>query len=61
MALSHLNAIKKELINVFDIAWKGNVKARFQSEKMDNIYRKKAANEPIFRAQEETYKYYQGL
>jgi polyphosphate kinase len=53
--------IKNELINVFDIAWKGNVKARYQSEKMDNIYRKKGENDVVFRAQKETYEYYQKM
>lgn len=52
--------IKNELITVFDIAWKGNVKARFHSEKMDNVYRKKGENEAVFRAQQETYNYYNG-
>ncbi|HAH55756.1 MAG TPA: polyphosphate kinase 1, partial [Flavobacterium sp.] len=51
--------IKKELIEIFDIAWKGNVKARYHSEKLDNKYRVRDENEPIFRAQLETYNYYQ--
>jgi polyphosphate kinase len=51
--------IKKQLIDNFNIGWKGNVKARFHSEKLDNKYRIRAANEPVFRAQQETYKYYQ--
>lgn len=51
--------IKKELINVFDIGWKGNVKARYHSEKLDNKYRVRREKEPIFRAQLETYRYYQ--
>ncbi len=51
--------IKKELIEIFDIAWKGNVKARFHSEKLDNKYRVRKGYEPIFRAQLETYNYYQ--
>ncbi|NRS90596.1 polyphosphate kinase [Flavobacterium sp. 7E] len=50
--------IKQELIDNFDIAWKGNVKARYHSSKLDNKYRD-SDNEPIFRAQIETYKYYQ--
>ena len=50
--------IKKELIETFDILWKGNVKARFHSEKLDNKYRLRGDN-PIFRAQQEIYKYYQ--
>lgn len=51
--------IKKELIDNFEIGWKGNVKARYHSEKFDNKYRVRAADEPVFRAQLETYKYYQ--
>ncbi|MCL9809541.1 polyphosphate kinase 1 [Flavobacterium luminosum] len=50
-------AIKKELIDVFEIGWKGNVKARFHSEKLDNKYRLRGDN-PVFRAQQETYNYY---
>jgi len=50
--------IKNELIDNFNLGWKGNVKARIHSEKMDNKY-KTRVNEPIFRAQLETYKYYQ--
>ena len=50
--------IKKELIEIFDIGWKGNVKARYHSEKLDNKYRIQKDNEPIFRAQMETYNYY---
>ncbi|RZK12701.1 MAG: polyphosphate kinase 1 [Flavobacterium sp.] len=49
--------IKKELIDNFDIGWKGNVKARLHSEKLDNKYRVRGQN-PIFRAQLETYNYY---
>ena len=50
--------IKNELIDNFNLGWKGNVKARLHSEKLDNQY--KARNqEPIFRAQLEAYKYYQ--
>jgi len=49
--------IKKELMDIFNIGWKGNVKARFHSEKMDNKYRVRGHN-PIFRAQVETYNYH---
>ncbi|SFB30098.1 polyphosphate kinase [Flavobacterium swingsii] len=49
--------IKKELIDTFDIGWKGNVKVRYQSEKLDNKYRMRGDN-PMFRAQLETYNYY---
>ena len=51
--------IKQELIDNFDIAWKGNVKARYHSSELDNRYRD-SDGQPIFRAQIETYKYYQG-
>ncbi|WP_394759843.1 polyphosphate kinase 1 [Flavobacterium sp.] len=50
-------SIKKELIDTFDIGWKGNVKVRYHSEKLDNKYRMRG-DSPIFRAQLETYKYY---
>lgn len=50
-------SIKKELIDIFNIGWKGNVKARYHSEKLDNKYRVRGQN-PIFRAQLETYNYY---
>ncbi len=49
--------IKKELLDTFEIGWKGNVKARIHSEKMENKYRKKSNAKP-FRAQLETYNYY---
>ena len=50
--------IKNELIDSFNVGWKGNVKARFQSEKMDNKYRVRSEKEPIFRAQLESYNFY---
>jgi polyphosphate kinase len=50
--------IKNELIDNFDIGWKGNVKVRYHSYKLDNKY-KVRGSDPIFRAQLETYKYYQ--
>jgi polyphosphate kinase len=49
--------IKKELIDNFDLGWKGNVKARFHSAALDNQYRD-GKGDPVFRAQLETYKYY---
>ncbi len=49
--------IKEELIDIFDIGWKGNVKARLHSDKLDNKYRVRGSN-PVFRAQQETYNYY---
>jgi polyphosphate kinase len=50
--------IKNDLIDNFNIGWKGNVKVRFHSCKLDNKYRVRN-NTPVFRAQLETYKYYQ--
>ena len=50
-------SIKKELIDIFNIGWKGNVKARYHSEKLDNKYRVRGQN-TVFRAQLETYNYY---
>jgi polyphosphate kinase len=50
--------IKSELIDIFDLEWKGNVKARYHSEKLDNKYKIRKEKEPIFRAQFETYNYY---
>lgn len=49
--------IKNELIETFNIGWKGNVKARYHSEKLDNKYRVRGKN-AVFRAQIETYNYY---
>ena len=50
-------SIKQELIDTFNIGWKGNVKARLHSEKLDNLYRMRK-DDPVFRAQLETYNYY---
>lgn len=50
--------IKKELLEIFDIGWKANVKARYQSDDLKNRYRKRGDEKP-FRSQLETYNYYQ--
>ena len=50
--------IKQELIDNFNLSWRGNVKARLHNEALKNIYRNKKENEPVFRAQQETYQYY---
>lgn len=49
--------IKKELLDVFEIGWKANVKARIHSENLDNKY---VLNEgkKEFRSQQEMYNYY---
>ncbi len=49
--------IKKELLDSFEVGWRGNVKARIHSEDLDNKYRPRG-DDSIYRAQEETYKYY---
>lgn len=51
--------IKQELIDSFDVGFKGNVKVRFHSQKLDNKYRIRTADDEVFRAQLETYKFYQ--
>jgi len=53
--------IKQELIESFEVGWKGNVKARFHSEKMDNKYRVRKPEEQIFRAQFESYNFYKNM
>ncbi|WP_295333125.1 polyphosphate kinase 1 [Flavobacterium sp.] len=50
--------IKKQIIDTFNVGWKGNVKARYHSDKFDNKYRIRKEGEPVFRAQFETYNYY---
>jgi polyphosphate kinase len=50
--------IKKQIIDTFNVGWKGNVKARYHSEKFDNKYRIRKEGEQVFRAQFETYNYY---
>lgn len=51
------NEIRHELISSFEVGWRGNVKARYHSEELDNKYRVRGSD-PIFRAQHETYNYY---
>jgi polyphosphate kinase len=51
--------IKNELMDSFEVGWKGNVKLRYQSEKLDNKYKIRKENEAVFRAQLEAYKFYQ--
>ena len=51
-------SIKKQIIDTFNLSWKGNVKARYHSEKFENKYRTRALDEPVFRAQHEMYKYF---
>ncbi|AWI26936.1 polyphosphate kinase 1 [Flavobacterium pallidum] len=52
--------VRKELIDSFHVSWKGNVKARLHSEKLDNKYRVRGQN-PVWRAQLETYNFYRNL
>lgn len=48
----------KTLIEVFDISWKDNVKARFQNGNGKNEYRQDPDNEP-WRSQYQMYRYFQ--
>lgn len=50
--------IKQVLMDVFDIGWRANVKARIHSESLDNQYVYNS-EEAEFRSQHEMYKYYQ--
>ncbi len=52
--------VKTELIDSFNVGWKGNVKARIHSENLDNKYRIRG-DQPVFRAQLETYNYYKKM
>ena len=49
-------SIKTELIDTFKIYWKGNVKVRLHSERLENRYRR--LGDARFKAQEELYNYY---
>ncbi|MVX36488.1 polyphosphate kinase 1 [Myroides sp. LoEW2-1] len=49
--------IKQELIDTFNIGWKGNYKTRIQSGDLSNNYRKIEEGE-VFHSQMEMYKYY---
>ena len=51
-------AIKQELIETFEIGWKGNYKTRIQSGDLSNKYRG-FTGENKFHSQMEMYKYYQ--
>ena len=48
--------IKKELLDIFDICWSDNVKARIINETQNNVYRRNDL--PKVRAQFATYDYY---
>lgn len=48
--------LKNELLDIFDICWKDNVKARLVNSSIPNSYKKD--NKPPFRSQFETYNYY---
>ena len=48
--------IKQEIIDVFDIYWKDNIKSRFVNHSKINKYKRNSKTK--FRSQEEVYKYY---
>lgn len=50
-------AIKRELLETFEISWRDNVKARIFSAKQDNAYRMN--DDPEVRSQFVTYSYYE--
>ena len=49
--------IKQELIETFEIGWKGNIKTRIQSGDLSNAYRERKG-EADFQSQKEMYRYY---
>lgn len=49
--------IKQELLDVFEIGWKANVKARIHSESLENKYATSKGKKE-FRSQQEMYNYY---
>lgn len=51
-------AVKQELIDTFDIGWKGNYKTRYQNAELSNAYRGYTQDNK-FHSQQEMYKYYQ--
>lgn len=53
------NRIKQEIIDVFDIYWKDNVKSRFVNHSKINKYKRNSKIK--FRSQEEVYKYYSNI
>ena len=48
--------IKSEILDIFNIYWKDNLKSRFINSSKINSYRKDS--KPRFRSQSEIYKYY---
>jgi polyphosphate kinase len=48
--------IKEELLDIFQLSWKDNVKARLVNSEVPNVYKKDG--QPPFRSQFETYNYY---
>lgn len=50
--------IKQELIDAFNIGWRGNVKTREITGDLSNNYRK-LDNQPVYQSQQELYKYYE--
>lgn len=52
----HRKSLKKEIINIFNIYWKDNVKARILDDELSNEYVDRKGEEP-YRSQDEVYKY----
>ena len=48
--------IKNEILDIFNIYWKDNVKSRFVNHSKINKYKRN--NKPKFRSQDEVYNYY---
>ncbi|KUF41538.1 polyphosphate kinase 1 [Myroides marinus] len=50
--------VKQELIDTFEIGWKGNYKTRYQTADLSNAYRG-FTKDNMFHSQQEMYKYFQ--
>lgn len=50
--------IRQQVMDVLDLQWRDNVKARILDAQMENAYRTPAPNEPIVRSQYATYDYF---
>lgn len=53
--------IFKQVVDVFDMQWRDNTKARILNERMDNQYRIRALQEPKCRSQVDIYSYYREI
>ena len=53
--------VKKEIMDILEIQWKDNVKARIHSAELNNEYRRRRGEELAIRSQYSTYDYLTNL